>query len=373
MSNTQTIMVALGPRSYPIIVGHAILPDFGKTLAPRLRGRRIGLVSDECVWSHYGEGVIGSLTEAGFSVTHATIPLGEQHKTLETVSGLLDVFLDARFDRQSTIVALGGGVVGDIAGFAAAILLRGVGFVQVPTTVVAQVDASVGGKTGVDHPRGKNLIGAFYQPSLVYIDVGTLATLPERELRAGLAEVVKHAVIRDPDLFAHLETDLPRYAAAGATSEAWVRLIAENCRIKAEVVAKDERESGLRAILNYGHTAGHAIEALGDFDRYRHGEAVLLGMRIAGALAQGRGMWSAEDRKRQDALLDLLTAVEPPTDFPVDAVWDLMRSDKKVRAGTIRFVLPSRIGEVALVDDISRGEFESAWADALTGSAARPS
>jgi 3-dehydroquinate synthase len=303
-------------------------------------------------------------------VTKAVIPAGEQNKTLDAVAGLLDTFLDARFDRHSTLVALGGGVVGDLAGFAAAILLRGVRFVQVPTTIVAQVDASVGGKTGVDHPRGKNLIGAFHQPSLVAIDVATLRTLPEREVRAGLAEVVKHAVIRDADLFAHLEAELPNYAERSASAPAWVALISANCRIKAEVVAKDERESGLREILNYGHTTGHAVEAIGRYERYRHGEAVLFGMRVAGSLARSRGMWAADAERRQQRLIDVLSVAGPPTDMPLDLVWQYMGSDKKARAGTIRFVLPRRIGEATVVSDVSRAEFDRAWAEALSDASA---
>ena len=298
------------------------------------------------------------------------MPAGEQHKTLDAVAGLLDTFLDARFDRHSTLVALGGGVVGDLAGFAAAVLLRGVRFVQVPTTIVAQVDASVGGKTGVDHPRGKNLIGAFHQPSLVAIDVATLRTLPEREVRAGLAEVVKHAVIRDAELFGHLEAELPKYAERSASAPAWVALIAANCRIKAEVVAKDERESGLREILNYGHTTGHAVEAIGRYERYRHGEAVLFGMRVAGSLARHRGMWAADAERRQQRLIDVLSVAGSPTDMPLDLVWQYMGSDKKARAGAIRFVLPRRIGEATVVSDVSRAEFDRAWAEALSDASA---
>jgi len=366
------VIVALDARSYPILVGNSILSEFGSALAPYVTGKQIGIVSDQTVRALHGEMVTKSLSDAGYAVVEAIIPPGEQHKTLTTLSRVLDVFLDARFDRQSAIVALGGGVVGDIAGFAAAVLLRGVRLVQIPTTVVAQVDASFGGKTGVDHPRGKNLIGAFHQPSLVYIDVATLRTLPERELKAGLAEVVKHAVIRDADLFAHLEAELLRYASGSASPEAWVDLIARNCRIKAEVVAKDERESGLRAILNYGHTTGHAVEALGEYERYRHGEAVLFGMRVAGVLARRRGMWPEQDERRQRRLVEMLITVDPPADLPVDLVWDHMLSDKKVRAGAIRFILPTQIGDVTIVDDVSRSEFRVAWDEAIGEGVAHP-
>jgi len=367
----EEITVSLGERSYPIIVGYGLLDSFGAALTRVARGRRVGLVSDEVVWSYYGDRVVRSLDVVGFHVTRAIIPAGEEQKTLATASSIVDTFLDARLDRLSTVVALGGGVVGDVAGFASAILLRGVRIAHVPTTVIAQVDASIGGKTGVNHRRGKNLIGAFHQPSLVAIDVGTLATLPRGELAAGLAEVVKHAVIRDPALFEHLEGELGRYAAFEATPEAWVRLMAANCRIKAEVVRLDERETHLRAILNYGHTAGHAIEVLGDYARYRHGEATLFGMRVAGALATRRGMWSADDERRQNALIDQLLLVQPPTDFTVDAVWDAMRSDKKAREGALRFVLPTGIGNAVVAGDVSREEFATAWARAIVPATVR--
>ncbi len=367
----EQVEVLLGSRTYPIVVGSDILDGIGDALSGLNLGRQVGVVSDDSVRPIYGDRVADSLRKAGYDVTEAILPSGEAHKTLDAVSTVLDAFLDARFDRQCTVIGLGGGVVGDIAGFAASVLLRGVRLVQVPTTVVAQVDASVGGKTGVDHRRGKNLIGAFHQPSLVYADIATLGTLPRRELRGGLAEVVKHALIRDPELFRHLEEKLASYAAFEATPEEWVGLIATNCRIKAAVVSEDERESGLREILNYGHTAAHAMETLGGFDRYRHGEAVLFGMRVAGALALARDMWTEDDLRRQDSLIDAIAPTDRPADMDVRELLDLMRSDKKVRGGVVRFVLPTRIGDVSLVDDISESEIAEAWSAAICAPPAR--
>jgi len=359
------LSVPLGDRTYPIVVGWGILDGLGDRLRPVLPGKKIALVTDTEVGPRYADRVSTSLERAGFHVTEVRLPAGEQHKHLDTIERILDSCLEARFDRQSAIVALGGGVVGDMAGFAAAILLRGVRFIQVPTTIVAQVDASVGGKTGVDHRRGKNLIGAFHQPSLVYIDVGTLGTLPERERIAGLAEVVKHAIIRDTDMFSTLESTIDRFADFTAPEEDWVTLISRNCAIKAEIVSQDERELGLRAILNYGHTAGHAIETLGNYDRYRHGEAVLLGMLVAGEIALDRGMISHGDYVRHNALIERILRVPLPTDYPVDTVWERMLSDKKARDGVLAFVLPTRIGEVSIARDVTPDEFSAAWEHAM--------
>jgi 3-dehydroquinate synthase len=362
----QEIRISLGERSYDVVVDWDSLDGLGAALHDVVSGTQVGLISDDSVWPLYGERVSASLREAGFEPVHVVLPAGEKNKNLGTIETILDALLAARFDRGSTIVALGGGVVGDMAGFAASILLRGVKFVQVPTTILAQVDASVGGKTGVDHASGKNLIGAFHQPSLVYVDASTLGTLPRREIVSGLGEVVKHAVIRDADMFADLERDIDALSDRQATSETWIRLIERNCRIKAAVVAEDERESGIRAILNYGHTAAHAIESLGHYDRYHHGEAVLYGMLIAGELARVRGMWTQDEAARQSALVRRLIETTSPEDYSVAEVWQKMLSDKKVVAGTVRFVLPTRIGDARIVGDVSFDEFASAWASMIS-------
>jgi 3-dehydroquinate synthase len=361
MPLTETVTVPLGARSYSIVVGDRILADLGSAVAGVAKVGFAGLVSDEIVWARYGTVVQKSLEASGFSVRPIILAPGEGSKTLGTVASVLDELLDARPDRQSVVVALGGGVVGDIAGFAAAICLRGITFVQVPTTIVAQVDASVGGKTGVDHPCGKNLIGAFHQPSLVYADTGVLTTLPDRDIRAGMAEVAKHAVIRDPRLFCDLEQRAERFLSGLAEPSEWIELIAANCRIKALVVSADERESGLREILNYGHTTGHAIELLGSYDRFRHGEAVAYGMKVAGAIAVARASWSVQDNLRQGALLDRVITTRFPSDYRSNEVWEAMRSDKKARSGKPRFVLPTGIGNAEVVSDVTHAEFDAAW------------
>ena len=372
MDQHEVVSIDLGERTYPIVIAHDALDGLGERVQTAAPGSRAAVVSDDTVAPLYGARVRASLERAGYETFEVVVQAGERYKTLDTVETVLDALLDARFDRNCVVVALGGGVLGDMAGFAAAILLRGVRVVQVPTTVVAQVDASVGGKTGVDHRRGKNLIGAFHQPSLVFIDVATLDTLPERELLAGLAEVVKHAVIRDPDLFVLLEREIELFATRRANADAWVQLMTRNCEIKAEVVSQDERETGLRAILNYGHTAGHGIEVLGGFERYRHGEAVLFGMIVAGELGCARKMVDEEFRERQRTLLGRILRQPWPTDMDAADVWDAMLSDKKARDGSVVFVLPRRIGAVELVGDVARDEFSAAWNAAATSVGAPP-
>ena len=359
---TTSLTVDLGDRSYPIIVGHDILDSLTGEISKVVKGRKAGLVSDKNVWDLYGSKVSNILKAAGMNVNAVVLEPGEGNKTLDSVSGILDALLEARLDRQSVIVALGGGVVGDMAGFAAAILLRGIPFIQIPTTIVAQVDSSVGGKTGVDHPMGKNLIGAFHQPSLVYIDTATLKTLPAREVNAGLGEVVKHAVIRDNELFAHLEEHIESYRDMTADGENWNWLISRNCRIKSRVVAADEREHGVRAILNYGHTAGHAMETLGGFDRFLHGEAVLFGMQVEAQLAVRRNLMSDEEYNRQIRLVAHLTGeMDTPWDFSARDIWEAMKSDKKVLGATIRFAVPKSIGDATVLSDVEFEEFSAAW------------
>jgi len=365
VARTETVEVPLGSRTYPVVIGSSMLYKLGEAASRVTPGRIAGVVSDKTVWSLYGDRCSASLEVAGFRVFPRIIEPGEEYKTLHTVAGILDHFLAAGFDRQSLVIGFGGGVVGDVAGFAAAICLRGLPFVQVPTTVVAQVDASVGGKTGVDHPLGKNLIGAFHQPSLVFVDTGLLASLSERELRAGLVEVLKHAVIRDPGLFDLLETSLDAFVAGTASAASWIDLVAANCRIKASVVGQDEKESGLRAILNYGHTAGHAIERLGAYQRYRHGEAVGFGMMVAGQMACERGLWRLEELSRQRRILGRLLCTPPPTDMAPDDVWNAMKGDKKSLGGVLRFVMPRGIGDASVVSDVTEPEFVAAWSVAF--------
>jgi len=357
----QTVTPNLGENSYPIWVDAGLLNSIGELLIPQLNGRQICMVTDREVGGRYMAQVRQSLEHEGFNVVEVVIDGGEDNKTLETVNQILTVLLEARLDRSSALLALGGGVVGDMAGFAAAIYLRGIDVVQVPTTILAQADSSVGGKTGVNHPVGKNLIGAFHQPTAVVIDTDTLKTLPDREIRSGLAEVIKHGIIRDEVFFQQLETDIPQLLSGSLPDNDLVSMTAHNCRIKADVVSIDEKEKGLRAILNYGHTVGHAIEALTEYKRYRHGEAVLFGMQGAGRLGVRLGSWSKADEARQNQLIQQLLTVDPPTDLDADAIANRTRSDKKVRSGQLRFVLPKRIGEVEIVDKVKDSDIVDAW------------
>jgi len=313
-------------------------------------GRKVILVSDAAIARLHAEPVVRSLGQAGFDIAQVAVPDGEQGKRLDIVSGLWDRLLDAGSDRTSTVVALGGGAVGDVAGFAAATYMRGMNLVQVPTTLLAQVDASIGGKTAIDHPRGKNLIGAFHQPRIVIVDPATLTTLPEREFRSGLAEVIKHGIVLDADYFADLETSIPALLDRDlATLE---RVVAGSCRLKARVVERDEQEAELRWVLNYGHTVGHALEAATSFRRWAHGEAVSLGIAAEARLAERLGIGSPATTERQ---LRLLSAVGLPVNgLQVDpaTVVEAMSRDKKSRDGRVPFVLAPEIGSFRIVPEV---------------------
>jgi 3-dehydroquinate synthase len=286
------------------------------------------------------------------------VPDGERYKQLSTVARIYDALLRANADRASVLVAFGGGVIGDMAGFAAATYLRGIALVQVPTTLLAQVDASIGGKVGVNHALGKNLIGAFYQPHAVLIDPDVLGTLPRREFRAGLYEVIKYGMTSSPPLFERVARD--RKAIFSKDADALAAIISESCRIKAAIVSADERESGPRRILNFGHTAGHAIEAVTKYRRFRHGEAVAYGMMVAAQLAVARG---ALAERNQQALLDVIASLgplPPIADISAAQILEAMRHDKKVVAGRLHFVLPTAIGATAIVDDVTEKELTAA-------------
>ncbi len=352
----ETVSVNLGSRSYPIRIGHGILANFGAAYVDRGLGKSAAIVTNPTVAAHYLEPVRNSLSAAEVQVTVVTMPDGEAYKTLETAGTMCGDLIRAGLDRGSCIVALGGGVVGDTAGFVAATYLRGIDFVQVPTTLEAQVDASVGGKTAVDHPLGKNIIGAFHQPRMVYIDTDTLRSLPRREMAAGMTEVIKHGLIRDPELVACLEEKLEALVDLKVAPEEIDGLIAQNCRIKAGVVEADETEAGLREILNYGHTVGHAIEVVTDYRVYRHGEAVRLGMLAAGKIALDKGFWRGADFQRQNALIRRLGVPEGAEHLNVNRLLERMESDKKARSGVIRFVLPEAIGRAVSCDTVTRCE-----------------
>jgi 3-dehydroquinate synthase len=341
-----TRSVGLDARSYPIHIGAGLIREAGRLLAPILPAPRTVIVSNPVVAAHWLAPLRESLSAEGIASEAILVPDGEAHKTLQTLEAILTRLIECRAERSTTVIALGGGVVGDLAGFAAATYQRGAPLVQVPTTLLAQVDSSVGGKTGVNHPLGKNMIGAFHQPRAVLIDPDCLATLPERELRAGIAEVVKYGAIRDHSFFASLEDGMDRLLARDA--EALVRAIDRSCAIKAEIVAADERESGVRALLNFGHTFGHAIETGLGYGQWLHGEAVAAGMVLAAELSvRVRGLPRA-DVDRIGALVRRAGLPVQPPALPLERWVDLMSLDKKVKAGAIRFVLLDAIGRAVL-------------------------
>lgn len=350
----KQVKVGLGERSYPIWIGHGQLPELGGALDAVGFPRRVAIVTNPTVGDLYGEMVVAALRDSNRQVNVVTIPDGEEYKTLATLEQIYDLLIDWRFDRYCALLALGGGVIGDLTGFAAATFLRGIPFVQVPTTLLAQVDSSVGGKTGVNHPQGKNLIGAFYQPRHVHIDVGVLATLPDREYAAGLAEVVKYGVIRDAAFFAWLENE--RAALLARDPAALEHAVMISCQIKADVVESDENEQGLRAILNYGHTFGHAVETLAGYGVIRHGEAVAIGMVMAARTSARLGLGSHDDVAKIAGLLRSFgLPVEPPA-FPAEEYLAVMRHDKKVRDGALRLVLNHGLGVADLHQVEAPGE-----------------
>jgi 3-dehydroquinate synthase len=339
----DTVTVDLGDRSYPIVIGSGLLDEVGARLAAKLGTGAAAIVTNPTVGKLYRERVEASLRHVGYHLMAIEIPDGEEHKNLASLALIYDHLLEARFERASPLLALGGGVIGDLAGFAAATLLRGVPLVQLPTTLLAQVDSSVGGKTGINHPVGKNLIGAFYQPQLVLIDIGTLKTLPRRELLAGLVEVIKYGVILDAELFGIIETELDRILSL---DEGLLRLVIQRCcALKAAVVQRDERESDYRSILNYGHTLGHALEALTGYQRYLHGEAVAIGMAFAAKLSFIRGHCNEETMQRIGELLKRAgLPVEMPRDFSPPQLAHVIEGDKKVSSGKVKFVCVESVG-----------------------------
>ena len=343
-----TLQVSLAERSYPILIGQSLLAD-ADLLAKHLPARDLLLVSNTTVAPLYAGRVRASLADR--RIVDVRLPDGEQYKTLDHVSRVLDVLVANRFGRDAIVLALGGGVVGDLAGFAAACYQRGVAFAQLPTTLLAQVDSSVGGKTGVNHPGGKNLIGAFHQPCAVIADTTTLGTLPPRELRAGLAEVVKYGLVFDLAFLDWIEANVD--ALLGLDDAALAHAIYRSCELKAEVVRRDEREAGDRALLNLGHTFGHAIETATGYTEWLHGEAVAAGMLIAADMSSRLGMLSAADVER---VRNLLRRIGLPVDTPkfgASSALDCMRVDKKVQSGRIRLVLLEKLGRARLMSDYS--------------------
>lgn len=341
---TYEVKINLGERSYNILIGPGMLDKLGAVISSTGKSNRVALVSNPTVAKYYSEAALKSLQSAGVSAELIVVPSGERYKTLNTVKKIYDALLSMRMDRSGALIALGGGVIGDMVGFAAATYMRGIDFYQVPTTLLAQVDASIGGKTGVDLPQGKNLVGAFHQPRAVIIDTLTLNTLPARELRSGLAEVIKHGIIYDREFYSFLDSHAKELLAR--KEEYLAEAIRRSVEIKRDVVEKDERESGLRAILNYGHTVAHAIEVLSGYGKYRHGEASSIGMVTEALLAEGDGIAS---KGTASAVANTLAKMRLPVDMDKSlATSDMVRAiemDKKTLGGSIRLALPTRLGE----------------------------
>lgn len=341
-----TVNVSLGDRSYPIWIGEGLLGQ-GSLWRSVVAGRQVAVVTNDTVGPLYAERLLATLRQEGMEPILITLPDGEIHKTMAVLGTVFDAMMEHRMERGATVVALGGGVVGDMAGFAAACYQRGVAFVQVPTTLLSQVDSSVGGKTGVNHPLGKNMIGAFYQPQAVFIDMTVLQTLPERELSAGLAEIIKYGASLDRAFFEWLEAQMP--ALRARAPEALAHAIERSCQIKALVVAQDERESsGRRAILNFGHTFGHAIEAGMGYGQWLHGEAVGCGMVMAACLSEQLGQLAVADRDRIRRLVAAAGLPVVPPDWSSEAYLAWMSHDKKAAAGQVRYIVLKGLGDAAL-------------------------
>lgn len=363
---TASVHVELGSRSYDIRIGEGLLAEAGALIAPLVR-KRVIIICDEHVAKLYAQPLTDSLEARGITQNGIILPAGEQTKRFAVLERLLDELLEFNPDRNTTLIALGGGIIGDITGFAASILLRGVPFIQIPTTLLAQVDSSVGGKTGINARQGKNLIGSFYQPGLVIADIATLLTLPKRELLAGYAEVVKYGIINDAAFFAWLEANGEK-AIAGDTA-LLAHIVQESCKSKAAIVASDEREAGIRALLNFGHTLGHALEAETGFsDALLHGEAVALGMLLAMRLSVQRGLSIMEDYERLRHHLDKVGLPTSPgtiRKFDAARLIEHCHHDKKAKDGGLTFVLAKGIGHTFVAHDIERAELETLLAGEL--------
>ncbi len=356
MSAVTELTVELGARRYPILIGAGLLGD-GARLAGTIKGRQVLIVSNDVVAPRYLDRVsaaFGRVADRKIDVSTLMLPDGEAHKTLTSAARVFAALAEARANRDATLVALGGGVIGDLAGFAAACWMRGIAFVQLPTTLLAMVDSSVGGKTAIDLPQGKNLVGAFHQPRAVIIDPDTLATLPQRELRAGFAEVIKYGALGDADFFVWLEQHADGLLARNP--KFLVEAIAHCCKLKAAIVARDETEQGERALLNLGHTFGHALETATGYGSMLHGEAIAIGMVLAARLSANLGHAPAADTLRLSALLERFgLPVKVPTGIDADRVISLMQLDKKNLSGSLRLILWRGIGQAQIVPDVDHG------------------
>jgi len=357
----QLVEVELGDRSYPIHIGTGLLGD-ASLIKPHIRGRQVCVVSNDTVAPLYMETVCQALT--GFDTTQFIFPDGEEFKTLDTVSTLYDHLLEANFGRSATLIALGGGVVGDMVGFAAATYQRGIDFIQIPTTLLSQVDSSVGGKTGVNRPLGKNMVGAFYQPKCVLADCDTLGTLPDRELKAGLAEVIKYGLINNREFLDWLDANLDNLLARDPGALAYA--IRVSCEEKAAIVAMDEREGSIRAILNLGHTFGHAIETAMGYGTWLHGEAVATGMVMAAAYSRRQGLLSQADADYVRTLVSRAgLPVSPPDAMDADTFISLMSRDKKAESGKIKLILLEQLGKAFVSEAVETQQLAAALAAGL--------
>lgn len=361
----RVVWVPLGRQSYPIYIGRDLYPALGKTWLESIKPGRALLVSDEQVFSLHGENLTRELSAAGFQVFTALLPAGEGSKTLTCAEYLYTAAIEAGLDRRCAVLALGGGVIGDLAGFVAATYLRGVPFVQIPTTLLAQVDSSVGGKVAVNHTLGKNLIGAFHQPQLVWVDLAMLETLSAREYLAGAAEVIKYGVILSAPFCTFLENNWPAFL--DREPEVLAEVVATCCALKSQVVAADEREEGVRAILNFGHTLGHALEAATGFTYYLHGEAVLAGMMMATEIAAARGVLPPGEAQRLLSLYHRLGILSAPPGLEEERLLAALWQDKKREGASLVFVLPRRSGEAELFRDVDMALIRRVAQDYLSG------
>jgi 3-dehydroquinate synthase len=352
----KTISLKTKQQNHPIHIGENVLNMLPNILSETKSGSKIAIVSNPTIWALHGETLLATLSESTYTIHSILIPDGESHKTLTTTQIILDALVEKRFERKDVILAFGGGVIGDIAGFAASIYLRGIPFIQIPTTLLAQVDAAIGGKTGVNHPSGKNLIGSFYQPICTLVELTFLDTLQKKDVLCGLAEVVKYGIIGNTGLFKYLETHSEKIATlqTKAHHRLWEYIIRWSCGDKAAIVSADEREAGLRENLNFGHTIGHGIESASKYTLYSHGEAVALGMKAAIWLAETGRLLDKKSAKRMLSLLKKLgfkTHLDPSV--TVDAILEAMSTDKKIRNGKLRFILPTALGTVVTVNDVT--------------------
>lgn len=347
----KDIFVDLGKDSYSIIIDRGILGQVGTLISKVISPGKVIIVTDKIVEPLYGNVVLNSLSECKFDVKLVSLEPGEEQKSMAMAEVLYESLFDHEMDRKSLIVALGGGVLGDLTGFVASTFMRGIPFIQIPTTLLAQVDSSIGGKVAVNHPRGKNMIGCFYQPKAVFIDTDTLRTLPKAEITAGMVEVIKYGMIKDAAFFEYIEKHLPEIL--GLEPAVLEEIIYNSCKVKTHVVELDEKEEGLRAILNYGHTIGHALEALTSYKKYRHGDAVAMGMICASKIAMEMNLADESVLKRQESLFVKLGLSLKDTELNPDDIVSILYQDKKTIGGKLRFVLPTDIGTVVINDRVN--------------------